>query len=390
MKKPPVPQQELADSQFRLIWRRFWRRGFNRFGFVLLAIFLLVFLPLADFLSPYNPGVLHTNYIYMAPMALGKIHSGLAGGFPWFSVYVKKQERVDVKVGDRVLPGVYNYLDKPDESARCPIYLFARGDEYRFWGLFPTDLHLFGTGAKEGQSDCHIFILGTDGLGRDLLSRTLYGGRISLGIVLLVLIPTLWLGGFLGALSGYYRGSVDILIQRLIELLMSMPRLVILLTLAVTLSLFRLTPAAHFGGIVVVLIGLSWAPVAKVVRGLALVIREEEFILAARSVGCSNLRIILRHVLPNTTSYLIISAVTTIPSVLILESTISFLGYGIGEPWVSWGTLLQDAYSPLHIEFHPWLLIPAMFVFLTVWIFDKLGHALRDAMDPFVGGMAHS
>ena len=354
------------------------KRLFNRFkqhrlgligGFILaVLIFLVTF---AGLFSPYNYGTQHRQFPYAPPM-LGRIHL-------WDD---EKHEVQPFVYGlERIRnPFTMSWIYREDKSKRYPIHLFVHGDEYRLLGIFKTDIHLFGTGTSP-DSPGQLFLLGSDKLGRDLLARILVGGRISLAIGPLVVLVCLVGGGLIGGLSGYYGGLIDTAVQRAIEVVMSIPRLALLLALSTALPP-NLPPLARFWGIVVILTLVGWAPLARVIRGEFLRYREEEFVLSARAVGAGTGRIMLRHILPNTLSYLIISATLTIPGLIILESVLSFFNFGIQEPLVSWGMLLQDAQSVFQLQFHPWLLLPGGFIIIVVLAFNFLGDALRDALDP--------
>jgi peptide/nickel transport system permease protein len=352
------------------LFARFRKQRLGLLGaFVLMGLALLV--GCAGFFSPYDPQTQHRQFPYVPPM-LGRLHFRDEGGFhPRPFVYGLERVRD---------PFTLDWVYREDRSQKYPVYFFVRGPEYRLLGLFKTDIHLFGTGEPE-ESPGQLFLLGTDKLGRDLLARILAGGQISLGLGLLVVVAALLLGTVIGGISGYYGGAVDTLLQRGIEVVMSIPRLALLLALSAALPP-ELPPTARFWGLVLVLALVSWAPLARVIRGQFLSYREEEFVLAARASGSGSGRIVFRHILPNTFSYLIVAATLTAPTMIILESVLSFFSFGIQEPLISWGMLLQEAQSVFQLQFHPWLLLPAACLVLVVLAFNFVGDGLRDALDP--------
>lgn len=361
---------EQKAPKSRRLFSRFKQHRLGLVGGIILGALLLP-VTFAGFFSPYNYGTQHRELSYVPPM-LGRIHFWDEEGFhlqPF--VYGLKRVRD---------PFTMDWVYVEDQSQKYPIYLFVRGEEYRFLGLFTTDIHLFGTETTP-ESSGQLFLLGTDKLGRDLLARILVGGRISLAIGPLVILVCLVVGALIGGLSGYYGGVIDTVVQRAIEVVMSIPRLALLLALSAALPP-ELPPLARFWGIVIILALVGWAPLARVIRGQFLRYREEEFVLSARAVGSGTGRIMLRHILPNTMSYLIISATLTIPGLIILESVLSFFNFGVQEPLVSWGMLLQDAQSVFQLQFHPWLLLPGAFIIVVVLAFNFLGDALRDTLDP--------
>jgi peptide/nickel transport system permease protein len=211
----------------------------------------------------------------------------------------------------------------------------------------------------------------------------LYGGRVSLAVGLLVVLIATPIALLIGGISGYYGGGVDTFIQRAVEVVLSFPRLPLMLAMAVVMRAFELDPVLQFMGIIAILALLGWAGLSRVVRGMFLSLRERDFVQAAKAAGASDLRIILRHIAPNMLTYLLVSATLTIPGVIIAESSLSFLGLGIQEPATSWGMLIQDATSLANIELHSWVLLPGLFIFVTVLAFNFAGDALRDAFDPY-------
>jgi len=361
----------------------------------------LIFVALAEFIAPYDYNSEHRDFGYVPPM-LTKIRFWDKDGNFSFKPFVYGLKKCQVYLNPLTneqtcednpyflfQPGKYMWQE--DTTYKCTIELFVQGEPYRFWDLWRTDIHLFGV-RQEGvpfdpysidKSPCQLFLFGSDKLGYDIFSMTLVGGKISLIIGPIVIVIAFLLGILLGGISGYYGGGIDTFIQRVIEIFMAMPRLALLLALSLILSANKLYGMATFWGIVGILSLVSWAPIARVIRGQVLALRESEFIAAAKAVGSGDLRIIFKHILPNIMSYLVVAATLTVPNIIILESTLSFLRLGIRAPLTSWGVLMQAAWETSVIQNYPWFLIPGIFIVLSVLAFNFMGDALRDAVDPF-------
>lgn len=354
----------------KLIWVRFKHHKLGVIGAVII-LFLAISVLFAGFIAPYNFNRQHRLFNDAPPT---RIHFFDADGKFHIRPFVYGIERF----WD---PERFLYLYKVDKSQRYSIHLFVRGEEYKFLGFFKTNVHLFGTGT-DVRLPGQIFLFGTDKLGRDLFSRILRGGRASLAVGPLVILVSFLIGLPLGGISGYFSGFLDTIIQRATEVTMAIPRLALLLAMQTMIP--PKTPAMiRFWGIVGILAFVSWAPLTRVIRGEFLGLREQDFTLAARAVGSSNLRVILRHIMPNTMSYLVVSATLMIPQIIILESVLSFFNYGIQVPLTSWGALMEKAMDLSELMFHPWILLPGFFIVITVLAFNFLGDALRDAVDPF-------
>ena len=350
-------------SQWQLIWWKFRRHKLAIFGGVIL--FLLYFIAIfCEFLSPYTPVTRFEGYQNAPPV---KIHIIENGKLQRPFIYGLKRE-LNMKT--------FQYEFREDRTQKYYIHFFAKGESYKLLGLFPTDRHLF---LVEGIP---IFLFGADNMGRCLFTRTLYGARISLSIGLIGVFLSFILGVIIGGISGYFGGTVDVYIQRLIEFLSSIPTIPLWLGLSAALPKDWSVIKTYFA-ITIILSIVGWCGLARVVRGKLLSLREEDFALAARLAGASEWRIITRHLLPSFTSHLIVSITLSIPSMILGETALSFLGLGMQPPAVSWGVLLQDAQNIAAVALYPWKLLPSVFVIITVLAFNFLGDGLRDAADPY-------
>jgi peptide/nickel transport system permease protein len=330
--------------------------------------FLYFLAAFCEFVAPYSTEHISPEHLFAPPTRI-KLFTQVDGQTRFVGPYVNGLEgTVDAK---------FNRIFEINDDERFPIRFWVRGDEYKFWGLWRTDRHLFGV-----EEPGYMFLFGTDRLGRDVFSRTIYGTRISLTIGLVGVCLSFILGLIMGGISGYFGGVVDEMIQRVIDLLVSIPTLPLWMALAAAVPRDWTTIQTYFA-ITIVLSIVGWAGLARTVRGKLLALREEDFTVAARISGVSEWRIITRHLLPLFLSYIIVAITLAIPEMILGETALSFLGLGLQPPAVSWGVLLKDAQQIVSVALHPWLLIPAGFVIVTVLTLNFLGDGLRDAADPY-------
>ncbi|TIQ37965.1 MAG: ABC transporter permease [Mesorhizobium sp.] len=360
----PEQSKVYQASQLRLMWWKFRRHRLALVSGIFLAV-LYAGILICEFLAPYNLHTRNMDYIYAPPQRVHLFHNGqFIGPF----VYGRRMT-LDMDTLKR------NYIDKQDDVQR--IRFFCKGDSYRFWGLIEGDRH-FVCPAENGQ----LFLAGTDRLGRDVLSRIIYGARISLTIGLVGISFSFLLGIVIGGLAGYHGGIFDLIVQRVIEVLQSIPSIPLWLALAAIMPI-TWSPILIYFGITVILGLLDWTGLARAVRSKLLALREEDYVLAAQLMGASSSRIIRRHLIPGFMSHLIASATISIPGMILGETALSFLGLGLRAPITSWGILLTEARSVSVIAFYPWLLLPILPVILVILAFNFLGDGLRDAADPY-------
>lgn len=351
-------------SQLRLTWWRFRRHKLALISAILLLAAYLA-ITVIEFLAPYNVHTRNVDNIYAPPQQVHLFHDGaLVGPF----VYGRTMT-LDMKTLRR------NYTD--DTADVQKLRFFCRGDHYRFWGMVEGNVHLVCP-AEGGE----LFLLGTDRLGRDVLSRILYGARISLTIGLLGVMTSFVLGIVIGGMAGYWGGWFDMVVQRVTEVLQSIPSIPLWLAMAAIMPA-DWSPLVVYLGITFILGLLDWTGLARAVRSKLLALREEDYVLAAQMMGARSPRIIGRHLVPGFMSHLIASATLTIPGMILGETTLSFLGLGIRPPITSWGVLLTEARTINVVALYPWLLFPVIPVIVIILAFNFMGDGLRDAADPY-------
>ncbi|MBX6366994.1 MAG: ABC transporter permease [Rhodospirillales bacterium] len=361
-----TPEQEryFMASQWRMMW---WKLRRHRLAVISGALLLFMYLVAAfcDFLAPYGLQTRNTDFIFAPPQRIHLWHRGeFVGPFTYGFDY-----RLDMRNLKRV------YTENTERI--YPVRFFCRGESYRLLGLFETDRHLICPG--EGGT---LFLLGTDRLGRDLLSRILYGAQISLTIGLLGVAVSFILGMVIGGIAGYYGGWTDVIVQRAIEVIQSFPQIPLWMALAAILPV-TWSPLLVYFGITIILALIHWTDLARAVRSKLLSLREEDFCTAAVLMGASPARVIGRHLLPSFMSHLIASATLAIPGMILGETALSFLGLGLRPPITSWGVLLNEAQNINVVALYPWLMLPVVPVILVVLAFNFLGDGLRDAADPY-------
>jgi peptide/nickel transport system permease protein len=353
-------------SNWMLVWWRFRKHLLALFSAgVLIFFYIIVLFP--DFFAVSDPEASNERLTFIPPQGIQLLDGWRFS--PWVPGVTGKRNPVTLRMEWQ-----------PDANVKIPVGLLVKGYEYKVLGLFKTDVHLLGPLGSETQDT--VFLLGTDRLGRDQWSRLMLATRISMIVGLVSVALSVVLGVLLGGISGYFGGLPDMIIQRLIELLQSLPTIPIWLAMTAALPQ-DWRPEQVFFAITIILAFVGWTTLGREVRGRFLSLREEDFVLAAELAGCSRLRIITHHMVPAFMSHIIAASTLAIPVMIINETTLSFLGLGIRPPAISWGVLLQEAQNIQTIALAPWLLTPGIVVIVAVLAFNLVGDGLRDAADPY-------
>lgn len=353
------------ESYGELVWRKFRRSKVAIVGgLVVVGLFIMAIF--SDFFSPYDPVELNMRDAFTPPTQIHFIDS--AGRFHFQPFVYKRVQKLNADMTS-------TWAD--DVTVRYPINFFVRSWEYKLFGLIPTDLHLYGA-----AGDVKIFLLGTDRFGRDIFGRSCLAGRISLTMALFGTLISVMVGAIVGVFSGFYGGAIDNWTQRFVEFVQSFPQLPLWMALAAVIPI-TWDQFAVFVTMSFIFALLSWTLLAREVRGKVLSLRETDFVLAAKEMGASDSRIMFQHLLPNTLSHIIVVLTLTIPTIILAESFLSFLGIGIQEPLVSWGTMMRDAQTIQTLGFNPWIAASVFFIVAAVLGFNFLGDGLRDAADPY-------
>lgn len=374
-KRKEIPFDMLNQRQLMFI-------RFSKHKLAVMAVFFLITIYLvaifAGFFGPYSKTHKNLQYAYCPPQLIGLSWSD--GGF--LGLYAKGMTQ---KV-DPVTLRKY-YVDDPNNNA--PLGFFVQGNKYNLLGLIPTNRHFFGVDysrlkdfQEKDKNRYTCFLAGTDRYGHDIFSRIIHGARISLSVGLVGIGISFLLGIFIGGISGYFAGKTDTVIQRLIEIINSFPRLPMWLALGAAVPQ-DWGPLETYFGITIVLSLLSWTRLARVVRGKILSLRQEDYAVAAKLLGASHSRVLFKHLLPGFTSHIIVTLTLTVPGMILGETSLSFLGLGLRPPIVSWGVMLQDCMDVKAIIYYPWLLTPVVLLIFTVLCFNFMGDGLRDAADPY-------
>ena len=349
---------------FKEVIKKLWQDKFSRIALIVLSIiyFSLLF---ADFIAPYTKDFSDRSMAYVPPSKVFVIDENKHLSKPYTYNYIREFDNENLRI-----------TYKLDRSQKHYIKFFSKGQSYKFLGIIPMKRHLITTDAGG-----RLYLLGTDINGRDVFSRILFGGRISMTIGFLALFVMFPIGLLYGGISGYFGGIVDMLMMRFAEAVMSIPSFYLLIILAAILP-SGMTSIQRFILIVVILALIGWAGFARVVRGMVLSVKTQEFVQAAESIGASKLRIIVKHILPQTTSFVIVAMTLSVPSYILSESGLSFLGLGIQQPDASWGNMLKEAQEYTNIIYRPWLLTPGFLIFVAVLAFNVIGDTIRDILDP--------
>ncbi len=354
--------------QWQLMWWRFRKHKLALVSTALIVLFYLVVV-FADFLAYSDPHASEAQRSLIAPQAIHLFDEGRLSPY------------VEGLAGTRD-PLTFKRVYVPDPSIKVPLTFLAQGFPYKLFGLIPTDRHLLGVAGQDNTPENALFLLGTDDQGRDQWSRLMFATQVSLLIGLVSVVISLVLGVLLGGLSGYVGGTTDTVIQRIIEILRSIPTIPLWMGLAASVP--RDWDIVRVFFVMTLIFSLfSWTELARVVRGRFLSLRHEDFVTAAELVGCSRMRIIFRHLVPSFLSHIIAATTLALPAIIIFETSLSFLGLGMRPPGLSWGVMLQAASNVQSAAVSPWLLLPAVPVTVAILAFNFLGDGLRDAADPY-------
>src|SRR5574344_2920961 len=339
----------------------------DKFALLALIVLAIIYFSLlfADFLAPYTKDFSDRSMSYAPPSKIFTIDENGKFSLPYTYNYKREYDSNSMQVEYKL-----------DRSHKFFLKFFTKGQDYKFLGIIPCNRHFIGV-APEGR----LYLLGTDINGRDVFSRILFGGRISMTIGFLALFVLFPIGLLYGGISGYIGGITDVIMMRFAEAVMSIPSFYLLIILAAILP-SGMSSSQRFLLIVVILALIGWAGFARVVRGMVLSIKTQEYVQSAQSIGASKMRIIIKHILPQTTSFVLVAMTLSIPSYILSESGLSFLGLGIQQPDASWGNMLKEAQEFTNILYRPWLLTPGFLIFVSVLAFNLIGDTIRDVLDP--------